>query len=182
VRWEQLFADLDAQFEAAQQQDLEGEIADRTRRELARTSLLDRLRAATGDRLPVSVVGVGALTLVVRRVGFDWVLFERPGGAATVVPAAGLASVGGLGRATEPLPDEVGRGLDLRFLLRGLARDRAPVRLALRDGGSLAGTIDRVGADYLDLAEHPAEEPRRPAAVVGVRTVAISALAAVHLG
>jgi hypothetical protein len=44
----------------------------------------------------------------------------------------------------------------------------------------LAGTLDRVGADYVELAEHPADLPRRAEAVQGVRAVVISGIAVVR--
>ena len=70
--------------------------------------------------------------------------------------------------------------LDLRRALRGLARDRSAVQVVLDDGVVLAGTLDRVGADYVELAEHPADQPRRAEAVQGVRAVVHRAVAVVR--
>jgi hypothetical protein len=44
----------------------------------------------------------------------------------------------------------------------------------------LGGTLDRVGADYVELAEHPADAPRRAEAVQGVRAIVIGAVAVVR--
>jgi hypothetical protein len=54
------------------------------------------------------------------------------------------------------------------------------VQILLEDGGTLTGTLDRVGADYVELAAHPADEPRRTEAVQGVRAVVIDAVAVVR--
>ena len=52
--------------------------------------------------------------------------------------------------------------LGLRPALRGIARDRSTVRLHLVDGSpSLDATIDRVGADFVDVAALAAGEARR---------------------
>jgi hypothetical protein len=88
--------------------------------------------------------------------------------------------VEGLGRGAEPPADEVDARLGLGHVLRQLARDRATVAVALCDGAVMTGTIDRVGADALDIAEHPADAARRAEAVTGVRTVRLAAIATVR--
>jgi hypothetical protein len=66
--------------------------------------------------------------------------------------------------------------------LRAIARDRTPVAVLLRDATTVAGTLDRVGADYIDVAEHAPQEPRRSGAVVRARTIPFAAVAAVRSG
>jgi len=89
--------------------------------------------------------------------------------------------VSGLGPHAAPAPEDgVGERLGLGYALRVIARDRSPVTLVLRDGTVVGGTLDRVGADFVDLAEHPVGEPRRAGNVRGVRMISLGALAVVR--
>lgn len=178
MRWQALFDDLEAQVEAAEAAELQAEVADRTRRELGLLGLVDRLRASESHPLAVTVWGAGTVHGRLLDAGPDWLLLEETGLREVLVPSASVLGVAGLGArtATPGSEGEVGRRLDLRWALRGLARDRAGVSITLRDGATLTGTLDRVGADHVDVAEHAPGEARRAAAVRQVRLVPLSAL------
>jgi hypothetical protein len=182
MRWEQLFADLEGQAEAAAAAELAVELADRTRREVGRLRLVDRLRAADGARLVLRVQGAGVLTGTVADVGADWVLLAEPDGRGALVPLAGVLALSGVGTRSDVPGNEgaVEQRLDLRFALRRLVRDRATVEVVLTDGTAVAGTFDRVAADHVDLAQHLPEQARRARAVRQVLLVPLSALALVR--
>jgi hypothetical protein len=182
MRWDRLFGDLEAQFDAADGDALAAEIADRSRREVAAVTLLDRLRPAVGTALELIVEGAGVLHGTLARVGPGWLLLDVEGQAEALVTAHALLGVRGLPLAADSpgAAGAVAARLDLGYVLRIVARDRSPVGIVARDGMRLDGTIDRVGADFVDLAEHASGEPRRPGQVSGVRTVAFSAIAVVR--
>jgi len=178
MRWEPLFADLEAQLDRAEQAEALGEVAERTRLEWARTGLADRLRAAEDWPLRLVLDGGESVTGRCTDAAPEWVSLGTDTGAA-LVPLHAVAWVSGLGREVAPEPGRVLRRLGLASALRALARDRAGVRL-LTAGGTVTGTIDRVGADHLDLAEHPPGEPRRASAVRAVLAVPFPAIRVVR--
>lgn len=181
ARWEQLFADLEGQLRAQDAAELSAEVVQRTRAATGELRLVDRLRSAIGHRLAIGLEVAPAgetLTGELRGVGPDWVLLAEVPGGETLVAANALAWVRGLGAGSSAPSAEglVASRLALRHLIRGLVKDRCGVDLMLRDSARVQGTPDRVGADYLEIAEHPLDEARRPSSVRGVRTVALTAI------
>jgi hypothetical protein len=182
MRWDDLFADLDAQLEAAEAAGLAGEVTDRTRREHGQLRLVDRLRPVLGATLTVTCTGVGTAHGRLLDVGTDWLLLEETGKRELLLSGATVLAVSGIGTRSDVsgAEGEVTRRLDLRWALRGLARNRAGVQVVLVDGTVAVGTFDRVGADHVDLAEHPPGEARRASAVRQVRVLRLSGISAVR--
>jgi hypothetical protein len=182
VRWESLFADLEGRMEAAEAAELAAEVTDRTRRELARVRLTDRLAPGTGQALTLGVRGAGRVAGRLAGVGPDWLLLREAAGREALVSLAAVTRIGGLPSVSREPGSEgrVAARLDLRRALRGLARDRAGLQVVLVDGEVLAGTLDRVGADHCEMAAHAAGEPRRAGAVRGVEALPLTALALVR--
>ncbi|MGY2084969.1 hypothetical protein [Blastococcus sp. SYSU DS0539] len=182
MRWQQLFADLQAQFEAAEEAESRAEWASRARAEMGAVRLSDRLGGSIGAELVLTCRGAGRVSGVLTDLGVDWLLLAGGRGREDLVATGAVRAVAGLGRWTAPAQEDgaVRARLDLRRALRGLARDRTAVQVLLDDGAVLTGTIDRVGADYVEIAEHHADQPRRPGVVRQVHAVVIDAVAVVR--
>jgi hypothetical protein len=181
-RWEALFADLEAEYDAAEAAELDAEVRDRARREVARLHLADRLAPSIGHPVVVTARGAGTLRGRLADAAPEWLLLSEPPSLDCLVPATAVLSISGLGAlSTEPgTRGRVAARLTLGYALRGLARRRAGVAVTFADGTTANGTIDRVGGDFLELAEHPAGEARRAGAVRAVRTIPFAALGAVR--
>jgi len=182
VRWDDLFDDLEAQLAELEHADDAGEIAERARAEVSKFRLVDRLRPAFGHRIAVTLIGGHRVEGTVTSVGQAWMLVREDRGPEVLLPYLAVASVSGLGSLTAVPGSEgkVAARLTIGHALRVIARDRAAVVVGLADGTLLTGTLDRVGADFFEMAEHPVDEARRPGAVAGVRTVTYSGLALVR--
>jgi len=184
MRWQALFDDLEAQAAEADAAELWAEVADRSRTERGRVRLVDRLAPGVGHPLSLAARGAGSVHGRLVDTGPDWLLLEEPGVRELLIPLTAVLSVSGVGlRSAVPGSEgKVVRRLDLRWALRGLARGRVGVQVVLVDGTSLAGTVDHVGADHVDVAEHAAGEARRSSAVRQVRLVPLTAIALVRSG
>ena len=182
MRWQQLFADLQAEFEEASAAEERAQLPSRARSETAAVRLAERLGGAVGERVSLRCRGAGEVAGRLDEVGPDWALLTDDAGREVLVSLAAVAAVSGLLRATAVAESasRVRTTPDLRRALRGLARDRSAVGVVLDDGALLTGTVDRVGADFVELAEHAPEDFRRPGAVRSVRAVVLAAVAVVR--
>lgn len=183
MRWDELFADIEGQLEYeldAERLDLE---AEEERLRLGRLTLRDRLLAMSHGGRSIRIVLEEGETLRMRvdSAGRDWVAGTLESGAAAgsiLVPLPAIAAVlpdgdqleRGLRPGSREPGAELAARLGLSFVLRDLCRRRTPVELQTAIG-SCHGTIDRVGRDHLDLAEHEPGAPRRSAAVRRIRLV-----------
>jgi len=186
MRWDDLFDDLESQLEqelGAEEGDL---LAEEERLRLGRLTLRDRLiamsRAGDGpfEQVKLAMRDGSVVTVAVGSTGRDWLVGELVGArrGSCIVPLTAVA-------ALLPTPEQLTRSvvvepvaeppvllsarLGLAFVLRDLCRRRAAVDLSTASGELLHGTIDRVGRDHLDLAEHEAGVPRRAASVGRIR-------------
>lgn len=182
MRWCALFDDLEAQAAALEQAERAAEVDERTRGEVGRLGLLDRARAAVDTPLRLRMSGGLAVIGQLRRVAPEWWLVDEEGGRECVVATAHLLSVRGVGRysAVPGTASVVESRIGLRQVLRGIARDRSAVQLHLVDGSTVAATIDRAGADFVEVATHPPAEPRRVREVHDVEVLPLRAVAAVR--
>lgn len=180
--WDAAWFELAAAAEEAERAELAAEVSDRTRAEFARVRLVDRLRAGVDRPVTVFLTGAGLLSGRLRDAGPDWLLLDESGGRAALVPLGAVLGVQGLGAhtAVPGVAGQLAERLRLTYLLRRLARDRMPVTVVLVDGSVVTGTLDRTGTDFVELAEHPAGEPRRTRSVAGVRVVPHPAIAVVR--
>jgi len=182
MHWEALFADLEAQAAALASAERAAEIDERTRGETGSLHVVDRMRAAIDAPLRARLTGGHSARGRLSRAGPDWLLLAEDTGTESVIALEALVTLRGLGRYSAT-PDGAGiveSRLGLRHVLRGLVRDRAAVRLLLVDGSALDATLDRVGADFVEAAIHPAAELRRRAAVRDVALVPLRALVAIR--
>jgi hypothetical protein len=98
----------------------------------------------------------------------------RHGSAVSVALAPELPSL-------RPTPAATTRRYQFALALRELARRREPIRVLVADGTSCDGTIEAVGSDYLEIAEHDLGEARRRGAVRARRFIGFAAVVAVTL-
>lgn len=179
MRWDALFADLEARWDAEGRAERDAEVADRTRREHASIELLTRLAGHQGE-VRVRVAAGVFLEGLVLDVGKDWVLLEIPlRRRQALIPMSAVRAIEGLGRRS--VSARTARRFGWGYAVRALARDRAVVQITDLDGTVVTGTIDIVGADYLELAAHPLDEARRSAAVrttVVIPSVAVALIEA----
>lgn len=176
MRWNDLFADLEAQLEFGQWQAVEQDAAELTRGMWAELTLMDRLRAALNQRVRMVLQDGRSQGLVLQAVGPAWVGGVDDTGAVLIPREAIMAVDAELRRAVVP-KRPLHAGPKMGAVYRMLARRREPVQIVARHGEVLAeGTIDRVGSDHLDVALHARDDFRRSTAIQGSRILPFEAI------
>ncbi len=134
---------------AAEHAQFQTEVQDLTRSERAGIELAARLVSAKG--LPISLTLIDGETVrgVLVDAAAQWLLLGETG-PQTLVPVRAIALVSGLPPRTTELT-EVEKRLGIGHALRALARDRARV-IVDTVGGSTAGLVGMVGADFMEVS------------------------------
>ena len=182
MRWDRLFDDLEGQVAGEELRSRAAEVADRVRRERAQLDLHTRLLAhVAGGAVGLRLSGREPTMLSGRLVdvGPDWMLLEPATDREVLVALSAVRGVVGLGRGART-PSVVARRFGLGAALRALGRHRTAVELTDIDGHVVVGTIDAVGADHVELAEHAPDAPRRQANVTAQVVVPFPALGTVR--
>ena len=196
MHWDRLFEDLEGQLAAEWESERAALSAESERLRIARLDLRSRLRlmCEVGASVAIELANGRRLPVTVRTLGADWIAVESAPGddvlhgrSVRIVPlqaVRGLRTDHGTVLTSLETTGESGTALRERmtfgFVLRDLARRRVPVHLSLLIGDDVHGTIDRAGADHLDLAVHDAGTARLAGAVQGFRLIPFSAVAAVR--
>ncbi|WP_454118123.1 hypothetical protein [Microbacterium lacticum] len=190
MRWDRFFEDLEDQLDSEWEAERAALDTEAERLRLSRVALRERLVALTREprALGLHLHDGGVHTGRLVRVGADWCALVGDGPAgAVLVP---LWSIGEIAAPVDALLGSVrdaeagaalGQRMGFGFVLRDLVRRRIPVTLHLVGGRTLDGTIDRAGADHLDIALHEPGAPRRTANVTGYRLVPFGGVLAVRV-
>ncbi|QOR69704.1 hypothetical protein IM660_13635 [Ruania alkalisoli] len=148
MRWDDVFAELQAQFDAALQADSDAELAELVQAEVAGIEWIDRCRARRGEVLTVRLADGSDRSGTVLEATRSWVRLAL-GERRCLIPAHAVVAAWPLGpRAPEPGPIEARLGLG--HALRALAADGADVMVRSL-AGDHRGRLTRVGADHLDM-------------------------------
>lgn len=186
MHWDRLFDDLEDQLAAEWEAERAALDAESERLRISKLTMRRRLHLLQHTDAPVTLrLSDGARHAGrLRAVGADWIAAQTvddpsalilPLGTVTAVETHHGAILETLDDVAAP-SDGMRERMTLGFLLRDFARRRLPLRMALDDGETVHGTIDRAGEDHLDLAVHDAGEARLPRAVRAFRIVPLRAL------
>jgi hypothetical protein len=177
-----VFDELEAEFEAGLRREAEQEALAAVRAEVGATVLWEQLARRIGSETTV-LAGARVFRGGVVASHPEFLVLRAADGAEHLIrygPAVSVA-LSAEPPTLRPAPSAASHRYQFALALRELARRREPVRVELVDGARCDGTIEAVGSDYLEVAEHDLGEARRRAAVRARRFVGFAAVVAVTL-
>ena len=170
VGWEErllaVFDDLEQQAEGLSLVARDVDVSDLGRAEYAEVDLVSRLHASAGLLVQLDVAGWGRHEVLLERVGRGCAV-ARTGVQVTVLNLAHLRGACGLhpGARPEELRRVTAR-LGLASALRHLADEVDRVTVVRCDGERRSGSLGRLGADFLEVAEESGRVEVVPLAAV----------------
>jgi hypothetical protein len=196
VHWDRLFEDLEGQLASEWESERAALDAESERLRISRLELRSRLRVLCVSAAPATLDLPGGKRVRARlnALGSDWIAAtiaqaeeSTSRRSSLIVPlhaVRGLTIDHGLLLSSLDEADDAApvlrERMSLGFVLRDLARRRVPVRVVSVDDSDLHGTIDRAGADHLDLALHDPGEARTASAVHSFRIIPFAAVTSVQ--
>lgn len=181
TRWDRLFADVAAGVDAQARAELDAQVADRVRAERATLTLAERITG--GGPVRLQLLGGWWVEGSAVAAGADWVRLQPLDARRDYLVRLGaVIEVSGLGPGARRLPAGPAGTPTLAAILRRLAADRLRVRVDDVTGRARVGTVEAVGKDHLDLAEHPADVPPRRGEIVRRVVLPVAAVAGVGRG
>jgi hypothetical protein len=168
------------ELEAGLRLEVEQETVAALRAGIGETVLWEQLARRTGTQAVVHA-GTRCFRGVIVAGYPEFLVLHDGDGTEHLIRYGPATSVALPAEPTTLQPAGVARRYRLSLALRELARRREPVRMELVDGGRVDGTIEAVGSDYLEIAEHDPGEARRRRAVKARRFLDLAAIAAVTL-
>lgn len=162
MRWERLFAELEAQGEDLEREERDVLVEELRDDDWARTSWRDLL----GGRVAIEVRGAGRVEGSVVLVNERLLQLSGPSGDHLVATAAVTTVHSSERRGATPTRVEAALGW--RQVLRALRDSGDDVRVRLVDGGLWEGTIDVVGRDFVRLRSPSGRDQVLPLAGIAV--------------
>lgn len=148
MRWDDLFADLEAQWQAELKAESSYEIHELAQAEAAGTTIADRLRARQGNLVTIRLLDGSDRAGVVGQAGAHWCVLAE-GSRRHLIPTDAVVVAWTLADTAPPLT-AVQQALGLGSALRAVANHGSSVRVDTI-AGQFSGYIARVGADHVDL-------------------------------
>lgn len=185
MRWTRLFDDLEARILREEIAERSAEVAEHTRSVRGQVGLTDRLVAGRDQTISLRLNGGSAVDGRMIDVGADWVLLATSSAGGdlernVLVATSSVLSVKGLTVKVDAREGAASRRFDIRRALREISRDRSTVQVIDIAGHPATGTIDRVGRDHFDIADHASDVARRATAVRAEFSIPFAALAMVR--
>lgn len=162
MRWDRLFADLEAESAEMAREETEGLAADLRDEIWAEMSWRDLI----GGQVVLEVSGMGQVAGEVAAIN-ERLVRLRAGTGGHLVACAAVSGVLSTQRRADP-PSRIDAAMGWGQALRRLRDDAGSVRLVLTDGRTFDGLIEAVGRDFVRLTAGSAS-----------RTVVLDAIAVV---